>query len=155
MRLFLDTEFTDLHPAAKLISIAIVDENGDSFYAELTDTYELKDCSVFVKLNVLPLLRGGQYRMTAYECALLLGNWIEDRPWENCRLACDNPSWDVPFLKRLLEIGWPDNLLKDVIYPVMLKPETVRELVNTYGFQIHNAIDDARIMQLGTRLQGY
>lgn len=38
MKLFLDTEFTDLVPGNKLISIALVAEDGEYFYAELTDS---------------------------------------------------------------------------------------------------------------------
>ena len=52
MKLFLDTEFTDLVPHNKLISIAMVSDTGNYFYAELTDTYELKDCSEFVINNI-------------------------------------------------------------------------------------------------------
>ena len=46
MLVFFDTEFTELGPNAKLISIGLVTEDGrHTFYAELTDTYELSDCS--------------------------------------------------------------------------------------------------------------
>ena len=50
---FIDTEFTDfLDP--QLISIGLVAETGEEFYAELP--YEIKECSEFVKAAVLPLL---------------------------------------------------------------------------------------------------
>ena len=45
MRLWLDTEFSKLEPGYKLISIALVDEDENFFYAELNDTYQLSDCS--------------------------------------------------------------------------------------------------------------
>jgi hypothetical protein len=150
MRLYLDTEFTDLVPHAKLISIALVDSNGESFYAELTDTYSLKECSAFVKEHVLPFLRGGSYQMTSIECSLKMGNWIEDRE-EECVLACDNPSWDVPYLNRLLADCWPINLRTDLIVPVFF-PEYIKEdLVLEHNFDIHNALDDAKVMYLGMK----
>lgn len=37
MNIFFDTEFTGLHKNTTLISIGCVDENGRTFYAELTD----------------------------------------------------------------------------------------------------------------------
>lgn len=60
MRIFLDTEFTDLvgvvHDPA-LISIGLVTEDGrSSFYVELTNNYTEDVCSYFVIQNVLPLL---------------------------------------------------------------------------------------------------
>lgn len=113
MKLFLDTEFTDLTPDNKLISIALVDENGEYFYAELTDTYERCECSDFVMNFVLPFLKGSEYEMTEIECALKMATWIEEQGHEYT-LACDNISWDVPHLRRLLNKTtiWPSNLKK-------------------------------------------
>ena len=152
MKLFLDTEFSDLIPGNKLISIALVDENEQFFYAELTDTYELKDCSEFVKNFVLPLLKGGDYRMTRYDCALKIGNWIEDRN-EECILACDNPGWDIPHLRRLLEDCWPENLHKNQYFPVYVNSKVAERLVLKYNYDIHNALDDALVLKKATDLQ--
>lgn len=149
MRLFLDTEFTDLHPEAKLISIALVDDNGEYFYAELTDNYELSDCSGFVKSYVLPFLKGDPYRMTWNECALKIGNWIEDRNTK-CIIASDAPSWDMPFLKRLLKAYPPQNLDTDTIFPVVVPEFMQEDIVLGNDFDIHNALDDAKVMQIGT-----
>ncbi|MBB5393046.1 hypothetical protein HDC89_003228 [Herbaspirillum sp. SJZ102] len=53
LKVFIDTEFTDfLDP--QLISIGLVAETGEEFYAELP--YDAKACSAFVKEAVLPLL---------------------------------------------------------------------------------------------------
>jgi hypothetical protein len=147
MRLYLDTEFTDLIPHNKLISIALVDENGEYFYAELTDTYELKDCSEFVKHYVLPFLRGGDFQMSSIECALKIGNWIEDRG-PDCILACDNASWDMPHLHKLLSDFWPKNLHKNQYHPVFVPSHVEEELVIENDFDIHNALDDAKVMRL-------
>ncbi len=150
MKLFLDTEFTDLVPHNKLISIAMVAENGSYFYAELTDTYELKDCSKFVIDNVLPLLRGGEYRMSSYECSLRLGSWIEDQG-PACLIALDNPGWDAPHLHRLLDPLWPENLHKNQYHPVYVPAFLQEDLVLEHNFHIHNALDDAMIMMLATK----
>lgn len=151
MKLFLDTEFTDLIPGNKLISIALVDENEESFYAELTDTYELSDCSDFVKSEVLPHLRGGEYRMTFNECALKIGAWIEDRG-EQCIIGMDNVSWDFPHLKRLLEVMWPENLEPCQYHPVYVNDLVENELIFQFGFIPHVALDDAMIMAKAHRI---
>lgn len=152
MKLFLDTEFTDLVPGNKLISIALVDENEEWFYAELTDTYELKDCSEFVKGFVLPFLRGGKFRMSSYDCALKMGNWIEDRG-PDCILACDNVSWDMPHIRSLLSDCWPENLHKNQYHPVYVPDHIEEDLVLEFDYDIHNALDDAMVMKKCADLQ--
>lgn len=52
MKLFLDTEFTGLHKNTTLISIALVTEYGNCFYAELTD-YDKDQCDDWIKENVI------------------------------------------------------------------------------------------------------
>jgi len=152
MKLFLDTEFTNLIPGNKLISIALVDENEEFFYAELTDTYELKDCSDFVKSFVLPFLRGGEFKMSSYDAALKLGNWIEDRG-PDCILACDNPGWDMPHLRSLLRDCWPENLHKNQYHPVYVPSHIQEDLVLEFDYDIHNALHDALIMKKSADLQ--
>lgn len=149
MRLFLDTEFSDLVPHNKLISIALVDEDENYFYAELTDTYELKDCSDFVKSYVLPFLRGLTTRMTHYECSLAIANWIKARNVP-CVIASDNPRWDMPHLTKMLDSQWPENLEKNLIVPVHVSSEQELDLVTKYDYDIHNALDDAMVMKKAT-----
>lgn len=52
MRLFLDTEFTGLHQNTTLISLALVGENGQEFYAEFTD-YDKAQVDGWLEENVL------------------------------------------------------------------------------------------------------
>ena len=52
MNLYFDTEFTGLVPETTLISIGIISEIGDRFYAEFTD-FDESLCDDFVKENVL------------------------------------------------------------------------------------------------------
>ena len=56
MKVCLDCELTQLNRDTKLISLALVSEGGPEFYVELTDTYQVADCSDFVIQNVLPQL---------------------------------------------------------------------------------------------------
>lgn len=58
-RLFLDTEFSNFGApdkcGVKLLSLALVDETGDLFYAE-ADGWDATDCNDFVLETVVPLL---------------------------------------------------------------------------------------------------
>lgn len=49
---FFDTEFTGLRKDTTLISIGIVSDTGDRFYAELTD-YDESMCDEWIEKNVL------------------------------------------------------------------------------------------------------
>lgn len=51
-KIFFDTEFTGLRKDTTLISIGIVSDTGDRFYAELTD-YDEGMCDEWIEKNVL------------------------------------------------------------------------------------------------------
>lgn len=51
-KLFLDTEFTGLHAGTTLISIGLVAQSGESFYAELTD-YDSNQIDNWLQNNVI------------------------------------------------------------------------------------------------------
>jgi len=74
LNVFIDTEFTDfLDP--KLISIGLVAQSGEEFYAELP--YEVRECSEFVKAAVLPLLGYAPHvEMTKDELYIQITNWL-------------------------------------------------------------------------------
>jgi hypothetical protein len=75
MLLFVDTEFTDLIDT-ELISIGIVSEDGQEFYAECSE-FNLARCSDFVKAAVLPLLgRDSPFVGTEEQLSAALKNWI-------------------------------------------------------------------------------
>lgn len=61
IKIFLDTEFTGLHQDTTLISIALVSENNDEFYVELTD-FDTRQVTPWIADNVLSkcFLRNGQ-----------------------------------------------------------------------------------------------
>lgn len=115
MQVFFDTEFTTIDPHAgypALISIACVASDGREFYAELTNTWQPGNCSPFVLDTVLPLLEGGEYRMTEAQCALRLKNWIDDLTNSLVILRSDAPIYDWPWIEELFQFYgcWPNNL---------------------------------------------
>ncbi len=110
---FFDTEFTTLKAGEQpyLISIGCVAEDGREFYAELSDTWHAGLCSEFVVENVLPLLQGGEYRMTEAELAVRLKRWIEELTDEEVIFRTDAPRYDWPWIEALgKDYGWPTNL---------------------------------------------
>lgn len=59
-RFFLDAEFTHFDSPI-IISLGLVSDNGEEFYRELSDTWNLAECSLFVVGQVLPALDGGLF----------------------------------------------------------------------------------------------
>ena len=114
-RIYFDTEFTflefTLDHAPKLISAGFVAEDGQEFYVELIDHYQLNECSHFVRQAVVPHLNGTRFGKKENEAALVLKDWIEmfEAP---VQLASDNPNYDWPLVKDLLlaHACWPKNL---------------------------------------------
>lgn len=156
MLIFFDTEFTDLHSDARLISIGLVAEDGErTFYAELSDTYEQKQCGDFTKLEVLPLLEGGDKVLTIHKLTLNLGNWLEDFG-EPVTLACDSLAWDWPWIQAIFQIEgtWPANLARK---PSILQFDAdtgerfndALEKAFAAELRRHHALDDAKANRLG------
>lgn len=158
LRIFFDTEFTDLGIKPRLISIGVVSEDGREFYAELTDTWQPEHCSrnPFVLESVLPLLEGGAARITLTELTLRLGNWLEDfeRP---VQLATDSLSWDWPWIQEIFETPgtWPENLDGKPLLLTMNylndydKFNEAVERAFAGGLRRHHALDDAKANRLG------
>lgn len=76
MNIYFDTEFTGLHKDTTLISIGLVTENGDTFYAEFND-YDKTQCDDWIQENVINNLYGEErikeLRKTEYN-AYVYGN---------------------------------------------------------------------------------
>jgi hypothetical protein len=112
---FFDTEFTNINPHAipGLISIGCVSVDGREFYAELTDTWNEGMCSSFVIETVLPLLDGGDRRMTVEQLAARLKEWIEGLGDDEVVLRSDARDWDWRFIQAIFDgYGWPANLCR-------------------------------------------
>lgn len=151
MRIFFDTEFTGLKPGAALISIGLVDETGlHEFYAELTDTYEPADCSLFCQQEVLPQLQGGSARLSLAATREALATWLKQRGSEAV-LVCDSPR-DVVQLRELLPEGFPPNVRVHVLgWFGNLKRHVFnwrRRIHRQHGLRVHHALDDAKVNRL-------
>jgi hypothetical protein len=148
MQIFFDTEFTQLSHEAKLISVGLVSEDGREFYAELSDTWCLGDCSDFVKSDVLPHLEGGHALMTQTELCLRMGNWLESFEVP-VHLVTDAPTWDWPWLDYIFDEDHllPANLERS---PVLFAPseQVLNTLCHQGQFRCHHALDDARTLRL-------
>ena len=157
MLIFFDTEFSGLILDPKLISIGMIAEDGErTFYAELSDTYQVSACEPFVHEAVLPHLQGGEALMTMDELTLRLGNWIEDFN-QPVQLVTDSLSWDWPWIQELFYLPgtWPKNLDgKPVqLYEMADSPFLERAVEEAYQTHIprlcrHHALDDARANRL-------
>lgn len=156
MLIFFDTEFSDLCIDPRLISIGLIAEDGErTFYAELADTYQPKDCSEFTRLAVLPRLESGDKVLTMYDLTLCLGKWLEDFG-EPVRLATDSLGWDWPWIQEIFHIEgtWPANLSRNPL-PLTLNYlndydrfiEAVEKAFRS--LRRHHALDDAKANRLG------
>ena len=151
MLLFLDTEFTGLsHPAhaRKLLSLALVSEDGRAqWYAEL-DGWNLTDCDDWVQRHVVPLLTGPSLSRDAARASLL--DWLSAMP-RHVQAACDSPI-DFHFLLQLLG-GRPSSLdLQRHDLAPLINTASYNNAVATYfakGHPEHHALHDARAYRLG------
>ena len=149
--IFLDTEFTSLEHG-KLISIGLVAESGESFYAELTDGWQLADCSGFARETVLPLLQGGAAAMDRATARKRLKQWIDGfgaPVW----VLSDATDFDWPLVKRLLSGAMPQNLIQ---FPALFNPANFVDLQpqllecrerTLAGRPEHYALNDAEVLR--------
>lgn len=163
IKVFLDCEFTEFEQP-KLISLALVTEDNDhSFYAELTDTYLITDCSEFVVNTVLPLLDAKLIKqplidythvhaqMTFDECRFHLMKWLEKTDAQ-LSIYNDAPHFDFSLLSNFFTEKWPDRLslycetiVASTIDGQERYDKTTLELFEN-GFRQHHSLDDAKVM---------
>jgi hypothetical protein len=166
-KLFLDTEFTGLHQKTTLISIGLVAENGDSFYAELTD-YDPHQIDNWLQENVLDnlvltdrldntLVVSGHhvsFKGTQKELKDHLGRWLNQQGpveiWSDC-LAYDWVLFNEIF-------GHAFKIPKNVFYIpydicTLFKAQGINPDISRAEFSElsnstqHNALDDARVIK--------
>lgn len=152
MLLFLDTEYTGFGQAdPKLISLALVSEDGRrEFYVELADTWQLADCTVFVRREVLPLLDGPA--RTLAQARGELREWFAAAP-RHVQAACDSVT-DFRFLLALLGEPRPGNLAADYfdlrpLIDTKIYDRTVAGYYQTTDPRLHYALADARAYRAG------
>lgn len=140
-KLYLDCEFTQLSPAAKLISLALVAEDGREFYVELLDSWRTEDCSDFVIEIVLPQLWGRAYAMPVLAAREALLAFLEGFT-EMAEIVTDAPQY---YWKLFCELAysdghWPGNVMN------MPTDATTLDAVNDGTPLPHHALLDARII---------
>ena len=174
MRVFFDTEFTGLHKDTTLISIGLVSENGDTFYAELTD-YDKTQIDEWLQNNVLDNLLFNEFK-EGYSNA---GNWIasakyfldvqmkdtKEKVKEELTLWLSNFD-DVEMWSDCLSYDWvlfndlfnhafniPNNIYYipfDICTLFKVKgvdPDVNREEYSQLDGEKHNALHDARVIK--------
>jgi hypothetical protein len=121
---FMDTEFTDFdYP--QLISIGLVSEDGESFYAEMSNGWSREGCSPFVAEHILPQLTGGDYLQERCYAGRRLADWLAEFPGP-VRVVTDAPGYDWVLMLDLLAGIVPGNLYPE---PLAFYSDSFPELV--------------------------
>ena len=163
MKIFMDTEFTGLHQKTTLISIGLIAENGEMFYAELND-YDKNQIDTWLQENVIDNLlykegdsdyntpdyfHYGNTNFIKEKLEKWLSQFDKVEIWSDC-LAYDwvlfNQIWGHAF-----------NIPKNVYYipfdlSTLMKIKGVDPDINREGFagiegRKHNALHDAKIIK--------
>lgn len=108
--LYIDTEFTQLSPDRRLISLALVAADGDEFYVEINDGWTEADCSEFVVEIVLPQLDLPRHGHSHTEASAALRTFLASQG--AVEIVGDALAWDWPLLLELLGAeGLPGSVL--------------------------------------------
>lgn len=118
-QIFFDTEFTGLHQNTTLISIGLVSDEGERFYAELTD-FDDSQCDEWITKNVLNhLIVSGNVKLEAEleqdgMTTTVIGNkeyvreqlleWLDNYK-DNIQFVSDVCHYDMVLLCDLLADG--------------------------------------------------
>lgn len=145
MKIVVDCEFTQLNATSKLISMALVAEDGQELYFELSDNYVIADCSDFVVEKVLPQLSGGRASISLIAARQELLAFLAR--FDNVEIMSDAPAWDWEFFCGIAYHNgkWPINVsnrplnLIDMFNVKDVPGEDAPELP-------HHALLDARLL---------
>ncbi len=166
MKIFFDTEFTGLHQNTTLISIGLIAENGQTFYAELTD-YDEKQVNGWIQENVIDNLimkqRDGLYYYAAGNKAFVKGDkkrvsyclegWLLQ--FDSVEIWSDCLAYDWVLFNQLF--GHAFNIPKNVYYIPFdictlfkikgVDPDANREEFAGIDGSKHNALHDAKVIK--------
>lgn len=172
-KIFLDAEFTGLHRGATLISLALVADSGEEFYAEFTD-YDASQLTDWVRVNVLPhlFLTDANKRLTdwkrlhvkgsKHDVVASLRRWLAQFGEKDNRLQvwADCPSWDWMLFCDLFggAFGIPPSIhympmdMATVFYlktgnPDVNRRQFVANRIDTLKLTQHHALYDAYILK--------
>ena len=157
LRIYFDTEFTGLRKDTDLISIGLITEGGNTFYAEFTD-YDRTKINAWLLKNMIKNLEHPEYKPD-YENYRIeadrkliqfhLNKWLEGvRDGREVQFVSDCASYDTVLLFDLLTGGgtaldlpeWISPVVFDILYPIS------GELAYGYNMlsNIHKAFDFSR-----------
>lgn len=152
MKVFFDTEFTGLHHDTTLMSIGMVAEDGQDFYAELTD-YDESQVDDWIRENVLANFTHDRYTTNMlnlkHRIEEFLSPYDEVEMWSDC-LAYDwvlfNSIWGHAFKvpKKIYYIPF------DICTFMKIKgidPDINREEFAGIDGKKHNALHDAKVIK--------
>jgi hypothetical protein len=154
MRVYFDTEFTGLHQNTTLISIGMVDENGDEFYAESID-YDQSQVDEWLRENVIANLGTADYALVGTQPVIAgaVKDWLAERG--TVEMWSDTLAYDWVLFCQLF--GHAFNIPKNVYYipfdlATLMKIKGVDPDVNREAFagiegSKHNALHDARVIK--------
>lgn len=168
MKIFFDTEFTGLHQNTTLISIGMVTENGEKFYAEFTD-YDKTQVDGWLKENVIDNLlliphgnnkyvadkfNGIEVRGSTIEIKVELEKWLSQ--FDKVEMWSDCLAYDWVLFCQLF--GHAFNIPKNVYYIpfdicTLMFAKGIDADINREEFAEvegtkHNALHDAEIIKL-------
>lgn len=157
MRLFLDTEFTDLLHC-ELLSIGIVSEDDREFYAERNDA-DITLCGDFARVAVLPQLgKDPAVRGTEAEIAARLTIWLAQfEPVGPILVSVDHPTdWELfCYLVRDAETLAVPDWIKGQSIRCAIDPRQVEVYWQIHGRQAHHALHDARANRYAFETSGH
>jgi len=134
---FMDTEFTDFdYP--QLISIGLVSESGERFYAEMSNGWSREGCSSFVAQTILPQLTAGDFLQERCYAGRRLADWLAGHAGP-VRVVTDAPGYDWVLMLDLLAGMLPENLCPE---PVTFFSDSFPELVPLLQEARHKAFAD-------------
>jgi len=157
MKLFLDTEFTGLRKDTTLISIGIVAENEEIFYAEFTD-YDETQVDEWVRDNVLSNLTNEDYtirgnkKFVTQKLQEWLSNFKTIEFWSDCLaydwvLFCDLFGGALNIPKNVYYIPFNISTMFELNG---IDPDVSREDfadISTNARTKHNALFDAWVIK--------
>lgn len=153
MRVFIDTEFSNLHDQ-ELISIALVAENGAEFYGESSD-FDVARCSNFVREVVLPQLGTPVGRSMPYlELRREVQQWLGRISPRIRPVVCYDFEGDLRLLEHLLGGELPPGWRHENIW-TKLSSARVAEFFAEHGQHQHHALWDARANRAGMKPKAF
>lgn len=170
MNLYFDTEFTGLRKNTTLISIGIVSENNETFYAELTD-YDSSQVDYWINENVISNLKlNKSYRtdsgvfVKGDSCTVrdTLISWLSKYNNEQIQFVSDVSHYDFVLLIDLLfvsALSMPDNIVPycydinsliadrlGISFKAAFDVSRL-DLSGKKDLELHNSLDDAMMIK--------